>query len=301
MLRLSSIPLLYPTSHLCCKGTFVSSVYPSTFPPNAPHPHPSSILTPRGAEPWQCLHKRSLRFLSHVQLWTPGSAESSQSGLANQRSVSLQMRWGWAFFSHKLGMGWETARSSENRHESTATSGIFLKCLYIRVLKKPSSLWLSPASHQSGDWYRPDLNSCLSPPRHLFLSSPHSQYEETIYICTRFYKLKCALPMWQDLLSPLTNTGGTGSTDVDASSEQVNGVSQATEPIRLVVFWLCHTTLLPKAFFFSFGSINFCFIYFSAKLSSAYKCRVIFLIFIYFQYDGTYQITIVSICYELPY
>lgn len=53
-------------------------------------------------------------------------------------------------------------------------------------------------------------------------------------------------------------------------------VSQATQPLRLVVFWLCHTTLLPKAFFFSFSSINFCFIYFNAKLSSAYKGRVIF-------------------------
>lgn len=42
--------------------------------------------------------------------------------------------------------------------------------------------------------------------------------------------------MWQGLLSPLTNSGETGGTDVDVSSEQVDGVSQATQPIRLVVF-----------------------------------------------------------------
>ena len=140
-----------PTSPHCSKDTFVLSVYPSTFPPTPPTP--SSILTPHGTEPWQCLPKHSLRFLPHLQLWTLGSAESSQSGLANQRSVSLQMRWSGAFLSHKLGMGCETARSSKNRHESIATSGIFLRCLYIRVLKKPSSLSLSPASHQSSDWY----------------------------------------------------------------------------------------------------------------------------------------------------
>lgn len=119
MLPLSSTPGS-PTSHLCCKDTFVLSVYPSTFPPNTPLPHPSSILTPHGTEPWQCLPKHSLQFLPHLQLWTLGSAESSQSGLANQRSVSLQMRWSGAFLSHKLGMGCKTARSSKNRHESTA-------------------------------------------------------------------------------------------------------------------------------------------------------------------------------------
>lgn len=42
--------------------------------------------------------------------------------------------------------------------------------------------------------------------------------------------------MWQGLLLPLTNAGETGRSDVDVLSEEVNGVSQATEPIRLVVF-----------------------------------------------------------------